>query len=454
MSDLVDKTPRILKSPLHEDGFYECLWKTINSRKVWKGEFANLKKNGELFYVNATISPVVNSDGKIISYVGVQENITEKKELAEEVQRKQEIYQKLFERTYAGMAIHEMVFDKAGKPVDYRFLKVNDQFTVFTGLKREDVEGRLVSEVLPESFKDSANWLERYARIVKTGQPDIAFNLEAEALNRNFNVFSFKVGTNQFCSSFVDNSELKNLQERDRAFEFLKSEFMAIATHEMRTPLAIALGYLGLLSENLERYDEDSVTWIKRSHEKLLEMRDLINSSLDLIELHVNPVGLRDKFKPINLSYLTVYIVEKYRDIAKSKKIVIVPQISDLTIIIDGHRQLVERAIEAIISNAIKFSEQNDVIKISVTRIRNNGHCRIDVEDSGIGITATDLSIIFLRFRQVEHATVREHGGLGLGLPLARDILRLHDGEIEVTSTFGVGSKFSLIFPVNNSEGT
>jgi PAS domain S-box-containing protein len=125
-----------------------------------------------------------------------------------DLRRNEARYRSLFEQMSEGFALHEMIFDDSGTPVDYRFLEINPAFERLTGLKREDVVGRLKTEVLPG---DTSNWIEIYGRVTQTGE-SIRFENYSTALKQHYEVFAYRPAPCQFATLFINITERKQIE--------------------------------------------------------------------------------------------------------------------------------------------------------------------------------------------------------------------------------------------------
>ena len=210
--EALGQNPRILKSGLTPRSVYASLWKTIGAGETWRGEFCNRKRSGELYWESASISPITRENGQITHFLAVKQDITEQKQAELSLKKSEERYRNLFTSISEGFALHEILCDPAGKPVDYRFLEVNPAFEQMTGLTREMVQGRTVLEALPgtESY-----WIETYGEVALTGKP-ARFQNYSQALGKYFEVVAFSPEPGQFATLFVDVTQQKRLEDETK----------------------------------------------------------------------------------------------------------------------------------------------------------------------------------------------------------------------------------------------
>ena len=164
---------------------------------VESGEFTRKRKDGTIGYHTFSAHPVKDGD-RVVGVEGFLIDTTA-------FHRLEERYQMLFNQMLDGFALHEMIFDAEGKPVDYRFLAVNPAFEEMTGLSAQDIIGRTVLEVLPGT---EAHWIENYGKVALTGEP-LRFESSHAGLNKHFDVYAFRPQEGQFACVFRDISELK-----------------------------------------------------------------------------------------------------------------------------------------------------------------------------------------------------------------------------------------------------
>lgn len=234
-----------------------------------------------------------------------------------------------------------------------------------------------------------------------------------------------------------------DLTERKR-LENLKSEFINIAAHELRTPLAAILGFTQVLKETLpdpEGLSAHLIDTILSSSNRLKTIIDELIEFADIryqTETPQNNITF-DLVETINM------VLDATRRTTQEKGITIITEFEADVLPITGNRNILQEAFRHIIENAIIFNKPNGTITVRASN--DDDSVVIEIEDTGIGIAQKELSKIFDKFYQVEEHLTRSVGGLGLGLAIAQRGIQLHDGEISVRSTLNQGSCFTIILP-------
>ncbi|WNC94169.1 response regulator [Paraburkholderia sp. FT54] len=236
-----------------------------------------------------------------------------------------------------------------------------------------------------------------------------------------------------------------------------KSEFLANMSHELRTPLNSSLILARLLQQNRTgNLTEEQVRYAETIHASNSDLLVLINDILDLSKVEAGQVTV--ELETVSIDATLQALEETFRPLAGAKHLRLafdrLPGTPD-TIITDGQR--VTQILRNLLSNAVKFTERGEVA-LSVAPAEGD-MLRIDVRDSGIGIAADKLEMIFEAFQQADGSTSRQYGGSGLGLSISREFSRLLGGRITVASEVGKGSVFTLWLPrdaeaaLNASQG-
>jgi signal transduction histidine kinase len=229
----------------------------------------------------------------------------------------------------------------------------------------------------------------------------------------------------------------ENLSELER----LKSNFIAITSHELRTPLGLILGHASFLRDNLtDTQQQQQVEVIIRSANHLKKIIEDL-SSID----EGNSKTARLRREPVDLDPLIRKIAASFQDTARLRKISLGIKLPKNGLTIEGDEEKISVALRNLVKNSLTFTEENGHVLITAESFGR--YVIISVIDDGIGIPAKDLGHVFDRFFQVESHYTRRHGGLGLGLAVAKVMIELHGGQIWVESVEGKGSNFSFLLP-------
>ena len=223
----------------------------------------------------------------------------------------------------------------------------------------------------------------------------------------------------------------------------IKDEFLATVSHELRTPLNAMLGWLQIIrTTNME---PETVQRALASIERNAQSQARVVE--DLIELSRVVTGkLQLRSKPVDLRAVVEAALDVVRTAAAAKGVTLKSGLPASATIISGDKDRLQQVIWNLLSNAVKFTESGGTISVEVVADERN--CSVVVTDTGIGISPEFLPYIFERFRQADQSTTREHGGLGLGLAIAKEITELHGGVLKAASGGrGNGSRFTLTLP-------
>ncbi len=227
-----------------------------------------------------------------------------------------------------------------------------------------------------------------------------------------------------------------------------KTEFLANVSHELRTPLTAILGFTDLLSRGLDQplttHQLDDVKTIDDNGRRLLA---LIDDLISVARLDAGRITL--DVAPIAIGELVVSTVEEFRPLAEQKGLSLRYSDRDLpaTVVADAPR--LHEILLNLLSNAVKFTPAGGSVR--VTAIGEPGQVRITIEDTGIGIAAEHQSRVFDKFQRISGP---EYPGTGLGLAIARELARLHGGDLTLESALGLGSRFTVTLPIEGAGGS
>jgi signal transduction histidine kinase len=236
--------------------------------------------------------------------------------------------------------------------------------------------------------------------------------------------------------------ELAEAYQQLAELDLARREFLTTIAHELRTPLTSASGYMHAVQMGMVEGEslQQALAIVTRNLEQIIS---LINDILFLQEMEL----ILSDFKAVDIAGLVTKVVEAERSHAEEMGIGLHLNIAPNPPTIPGDVKSLERAFFAIINNAVKFSIYHKDVYVNINH--NPSYVWISVKDQGIGISETDYSNIFNRFWRIEEFDGHLFDGIGLGLPIAKQVIAQHGGEIEVDSEVKKGSTFIVRLKVN-----
>ncbi|WP_159289050.1 hybrid sensor histidine kinase/response regulator [Methylosinus sporium] len=225
-----------------------------------------------------------------------------------------------------------------------------------------------------------------------------------------------------------------------------KSQFLANMSHELRTPLNSILILANTLAED-EKLDADEIESAKVIGESGNHLLALINDILDLAKIEAGKLELVDE--SIRLDEMLNSVARTFAAQAERKAVALVVEADPATPpVIRADRRRLVQVLFNLVGNAVKFTDRGEV---RVVASPAEGGVRIAVSDTGVGIAPDQIETVFSAFHQADGAASRRYGGTGLGLTISRDLVTLMGGRVEVASTLGAGSVFSVFLPADSA---
>jgi PAS domain S-box-containing protein len=493
--ETIGKTPRLLKSGLIPDEQYKYFWETLRSGGTVSGEIINRTKDGRLVPISGTNSPILDESGKIIGFLAVHQDITERK-LSEETLKRRNDYlaasseigrlvtstldlNTIFTRTvnliserfgfyYAAIyIIEETGFNavlreatgEAGEKMKAQGFSIVVGSHSVIGKVAESMEPRLVNDTdleplyMPNPFlldtrSEVAIPLRIGPRIV--GVIDIqstqvhAFTTDDLSVLQSL-ADQVAVAIDNARSYELSQQLIKDLREVDQ----LKSQFLANMSHELRTPLNSIIGFSRVILKGIDGpvsdMQQQDLTAIYNSGQHLL---GLINDILDLARIEAGKMELN--FEEVHLAEMTTSVMSTAKGLVKEKPIQLIQRIPANMPAVRGDTMRVRQVLLNLISNASKFTDQGSITVDTNVQKGPTGKLEalINVIDTGPGISLDDQKKLFQAFSQVDGSATRKTGGSGLGLSICANLVQLHGGRIGVHSEVGKGSTFWFTLPL------
>ncbi|MGH1484683.1 MAG: response regulator [Cellvibrionaceae bacterium] len=311
----------------------------------------------------------------------------------------------------------------------------------------------IVNELIEESVNTGEDFVTEF-RVVWPNQQERWVAAHGRVIKNELGQSIRMIGTN------VDITARKQLAlEREEALAKaeesakLKSEFLASMSHEIRTPMNGVLGMLGLLQRT--RLNNQQTHYIKLAHTSAESLLTLINDILDFSKVEAGKMEL--DIIHFHLPNMLGDFTEAMAQRAQEKHLELVLDTTGVhTTMVQGDPGRVRQILTNLVGNAIKFTSQGEVVIRASLHEHHHGGLAFEcsVSDTGIGIPSEKMDVLFDSFSQVDASTTRKYGGTGLGLAIAKQLCKLMNGDINVSSNLGGGSTFTFSIELQVSENT
>jgi PAS domain S-box-containing protein len=431
--------------------------------QTYQMEKRYIHKSGRIVWISLSVSLVRDGEDNPLYFISQIEDITDRKQVEENLKKSEERLSKFFMVAPIGIAVSRLP--------EGHLLDINNEFETMLGFGRSEAVGKTTTELgVWLDPKDRENLLTRVRTEGRVRDVDLRVRAkQGNIVSLRFSAVPIQIdGQSYLLSAFVDvtrqrkaeeelkryqvhleelvatrTSELSAANRKLKELDRLKSMFIASMSHELRTPLNSIIGFTGMtlqgMSGELNDEQKDNLT---RAYHSAKHLLDLISDVIDISKIEAGRVE----------AYPEGFFLRKLVDDAVTT---VVPQLRDkaLTIEVDvpadtyvntDRRRLLQCLIN-FLSNAVKFTESGRVI---VASRKTDELVSLSVSDTGIGVAKEDLHRLFEPFERLESHLRVKAGGTGLGLyltkKLAIDVLR---GDVSVESIEGQGSTFTITFP-------
>ena len=442
LEEVIGKNPLLLKSAMQEPEYCREMRDTILSGRVWRGEIIDRRKDGTYFNAELTITPVRCISGGITNFVAIGQDISARKLAEQTLQENQSRLQAILDSVQTGIVIID--------PETHRIVDVNPVASELIGAPRRQVVGAECHKFICPAERgrcpvsDLGQTVDNSERVLLT--------VSGERLAIIKTVVPVVIGGRKhLLESFVDITKRKQVEVATRkAMEAAeeanrtKSEFLANMSHELRTPMNAVIGMTELaLATNLDAEQRQYLELVESSADSLLE---LINHILDFskieagkFELEATPFILADVIEEA-LRPLAILAYRKGLEMACALE----PTIPSPLL---GDPVRLTQLVVNLVDNAIKFTERGEVVvRAWVESKEKEGIAlHIAVADTGVGIPADKIKMVFEAFTQADGSLTRRFEGAGLGLAICSELVRMMAGSIWVDSGPGGGSTFHVI---------
>ena len=244
-------------------------------------------------------------------------------------------------------------------------------------------------------------------------------------------------------------AQLQEANEKLQVLDKMKTNFISTVSHELRTPLTTIKAFVELLLLKQGMPDERKVKLMSTVNVETDRLARLITDLLDLSRIEAG--SMKWQFEEVSIADLIRSVIESMAVLFENKGLRVMTVFTPSLPPVSGDRDRLVQVVTNILSNAVKFTPRGGGIRVAVRQESNQ--IAVEISDSGIGIPAAHIDLIFEKFHRSDDVLTAATEGTGLGLAISRQIVEYHGGSIWVTSTYGKGSTFTFTLPLVGDRG-
>jgi PAS domain S-box-containing protein len=441
--ELIGQNHRLLNSGHQPKAYWQQMYETVKSGRVWHDIVRNVNKAGDYYWVDTTIVPFYRNS-ELVNYISIRTDVTNLKAMEMQILDQRNELETIFNTSKDGIALLDL---------ESNFLRVNKAYIAITGYTEEELlQKSCIGMSIPEDIPRAEKAL---AEVFENGFIE---NFEKSCFRKDGSIFTINMSiaimpdnehllitTKDITEEVSLRNELVSAKEKAELISRFKSEFLANMSHEIRTPMNGILGFV----EQLEKHENDpqrlkQFNMIRSSGNTLLH---IINDILDFSKIESGKMKLESQ--PLSLYEVISETTGIFSELIGSKCIDFDKSVDErIPGCMLGDQVRIKQVIFNLLSNAIKFTPENGTITLDATLEENGQWVRLTITDTGIGIPKEKIDRIFEAFGQQDTSTTRKYGGTGLGLNIASSLIKKMGGVLDVESIVGEGSSFYFTLPV------
>ncbi|WP_178988324.1 sensor histidine kinase [Winogradskyella schleiferi] len=449
--EILNKNCRFLQADDRSQDSIKEIRQAIKEGRSYQTIIRNYKKDGTLFWNDLSITPIKDKDGTITNFIGIQNDITERKKLEQEKNHLAKIFEESLNEIY--------VFDAQS----LKFINVNHGAQLNIGYSMEELISMTPLDIKP-NFTES-----KFRKEIGNLEKDSIEKIEFETIHRrksgttypvNVHLQRSKLGNKDvYVAIILDITEQKNYTAKleqtvkirteelqialaaEKELNELKTKFLSMVSHEFKTPLSGILTSTMLLKKyELTEQQDKRNKHINTISDKVHYLNTILNDFLSVEKLEKGKVNY--KFTNFKLSKVLNEVIYNANMLLKNGQKINYPEnIDDISLFQD--EKILELILSNLIYNAIKYSSENTMVDINICQ--NETSTIFKIKDNGIGIPEKDQKNIFNRYFRAENVLLMQ--GTGIGLNIVKDHLENLNGSITFESREHKGSTFTIELP-------
>jgi len=427
LKEMLGHTPRLWGKQMPVE-FYQRFWNRIKAQKrTFMGELTNKRKSGERYLAEAMVTPILGKRGKVLFFVGIERDITKQREYVETLNRLAAIVD----------GTDDAIFSKS---LDGTITSWNNGAVKLYGYTAKEAIGRSVEFLVPDERK------EEVARILKrTAEGKPIAHYETVRLRKDGTLVDVSVSVSPIrdeTGRVIGASTIARDNTREKEIERMKSDFVSLTSHQLKTPVAIIRGdvenllsgLFGPLTKKQREYLEDIKATSIRNYTLISDLLNVSRIERGVIKVDLVPVRLTEVFDAV---------LHDYREAAAERKLQLKVEPFDTTLMALADREKFIQSIANAVNNALKYTVKGGItVRASLAKRL----VTVEVQDTGKGMDETMQKKLFSRNLVLSGDPSPDHSS-GLGLYIAKHFMQLQHGDVTVSSQPGKGSTFSFTIP-------
>jgi PAS domain S-box-containing protein len=450
--ELIGQNHRILKSGFHPPEYYEELWKTISSGNRWQGEIKNRAKDGAFYWVDTTITPIFDDQKQIKQYIAVRFLISDKKQLEENEKINKSILEDIAsEKEKLGTILQSIGDGVFVVDNNLNIIVYNNTSAELSGFTAQEAIGKPYNEILRFVYEEDGKVNDKFIKeAFRTGETqEMGGHTELIRKDESKIVVSdsaapLKNEKGEIIGVVVVFRDVS----KERAVDRAKTEFVSLASHQLRTPLTSINWYAEMLlsgdAGKLNKEQEDFLNEIYTGNQRMVE---LVNALLNVSRIDLGTFAIDPK--PVNLIEIADSVVDELTSQIEAKNIKVEKDYDKLPLI-NADINLTRIIFQNLLSNAVKYTPDGGSVSVSIKK--QDKDALFSVSDTGYGIPKQQQPRIFEKLFRADNVQEKDVKGTGLGLYLVKSVVETAGGKIWFESEENKGTTFYVTIPLSGMK--
>jgi len=428
LKEMLGQTPRLWGRQMGPD-FYKSFWHQIKEqKKPFFGEFTNKRKSGEQYTAEAAVTPVLDDHGQVLFFVGIERDITKQKKYVETLNRL--------------AAIVDSSDDAIiGKTLEGVITSWNNGATRLYGYTAQEIIGRSVNIIVPD---DHLHEIQKILK--KIGEGKIIEHYQTIRRKKDKTLVDVSITVSPIrdhSGRVIGASTIARDIAKEKQIERMKSDFVSLVSHQLKTPVAIIrgdvenllAGLFGPVNKKQREYLEDIRITSIRNYNLIADLLNVSRIERGVIE--VDP-------QPIKMTEVLDEALHDYRPAMADRKLKLEVEPYNQNLLVMADREKFVQCLANVVNNALKFTTKGGI----TIRVKpDNKIVKIQIKDTGRGIDEATIAKLFSR-DLVMSVDPSPDKSSGLGLYIAKNFMKLQHGDVTVSSRVGQGSQFDFSIPI------